>query len=109
MGIVLLDSSGSLGSHGWKKSKEFSERFIGALEGGDDKVWVALEIFSWKTKWTSHFTNDTAAVAKAVANADWMYSVTYTHTALMGAESELIRGREDANTIVVVITDGWPS
>jgi len=107
--IILLDSSGSLGYYGWKQSQAFAERLIGAIEGGDEKAWVALEVFSKKTEWTAHYTNDTAALAAKVKDIKWMMSVTYTHTALLGAESELIRGREDANTIVVVITDGWPS
>merc|ERR1712083_304512 len=37
-----------------------------------------------------------------------MGSSTLTSVALGQAESELTRGRTDANSVVIVITDGWP-
>jgi hypothetical protein len=107
--IVLLDGSASLGQLGWASTLAFGEKLIGALEGGDEKAWVALQVFSRSVEWPTHFTNDTAKVSALVKDVKWPMSVTYTHEALLQAESELIHGREDAMTVVVVVTDGWPS
>jgi len=107
--VLLLDGSGSLGKLGWEATKTFAEDFVAALDGGDDKANVALEVFSRTVIWPAHFTNDTAAVAAGVKDIQWPMSVTYTHEALLQAESELIHGREDAMTVVIVVTDGWPT
>merc|ERR550532_2040115 len=58
--------------------------------------------------WVSHFTNDTASLSTAVANLAWPKSTTMTSLALTQAANELFNGREDAQSVVVLITDGWP-
>jgi len=107
--VVVLDGSGSLGTTGWAQTKEFAERFIGNLEGGSDYAHVALQVFSSGVKWIKRFTNDTAGVAASVKKISWPRSVTSTAAALIQAEAELIHGRADADTVVVVVTDGKPT
>jgi len=59
-------------------------------------------------EWVSRFTDDMGALATAVKNLEWPASTTLTSVALGQAEAELVYGREDANSVVVVITDGKP-
>merc|ERR1719469_3237 len=59
-------------------------------------------------KWVEHFTTDTAALASTVAGLGWPAKTTMTSVALGQAEAELKYGRENANSVVVVITDGYP-
>jgi hypothetical protein len=130
--MVLMDGSGSLGNKGWQNSQKFVTNLISHLEGSDDKVHVALQLFSGPRTWTSyakctgtgsgapdmetdcgitwvkHFTNDTIATAKLVNDLKFPRATTLTSVALAEAKSELINGREDAASIVVVVTDGKP-
>merc|ERR1719394_231021 len=59
-------------------------------------------------KWVSHFTNDTASLSTKVSALEWPESTTMTSLALGQAESELVKGNEDAQSVVILITDGYP-
>jgi len=133
--VILLDGSGSLGSRGWRASKVVASKLITALGRNSSEVWVALQVFSgpkkWKgfekctqahkasdpaidmeadcgIRWESHFTNDTETLAEDVHELEWPRATTLTSVALGQAESELVKGRDDANSVVIVITDGKP-
>merc|ERR1719461_1771226 len=64
--------------------------------------------------WVRHFTSTTDEIktlATEVADytdKNWMKSTTLTSVALGQADDELYYGREDANSVVIAITDGWP-
>jgi len=128
--VILMDGSGSLGTYGWMQSKIFVERLIEHLDPAN--VEVALQVFSgpvyWSSyqkcigavaeapdmvkdcgiEWISHFTNDTTSLAKTVKKLPFPASTTLTSVALAEAGQELVNGREDANTVVLVVTDGMP-
>jgi len=130
--IVLLDGSGSLRRYGWDQSKLMAEALIENLHGGTHNVMASLLLFSgpktWKAykkcigksnvapdmendcgiRWVSHFSEDTQAIANAVPPLQWPAASTLTSVALGEAESEIKNGREDVNTVVIVVTDGWP-
>jgi len=132
--IILLDGSGSLGDYGWKQSQEMVAKLISSLEGGSDFVKVSLEVFSgpktWDDyekctnelpagetldlkeqcgiEWVSHYTTDMNTLASEVSQLEFPAATTLTSVAIGQAEAELINGREDANAVVVVITDGKP-
>merc|ERR1719343_902942 len=64
-------------------------------------------------EWVSHFTNDTEGLAARLNSTggdriNFPRESTLTSVALGQAESELTKGREDANSVVIVITDGRP-
>merc|ERR1719410_2601357 len=61
-------------------------------------------------QWDSHWTNDTEDLATKVSHSvlEWPRQTTLTSFALGQAESELVKGRGDANSVVIVITDGKP-
>jgi hypothetical protein len=130
--IILMDGSGSLGSYGWGKTKSFVESLVNHLVGGNENVMVAVQLFSGPTssealrrctgaspnppdmekdcsiKWVKHFTNDTVAVAEEVEKLKFPSKTTLTSVALAEAEAELLYGREEANSVVIVVTDGKP-
>merc|ERR1712194_179444 len=129
--VIILDGSGSLGRYGWEESQSMAGKLIDSMQGGDTAVNLALMLFSgpWtattyekctgllpgKVKaedcgitWASRFTNDTNAVKKATAAMRWPGRSTLTSYALAEAKNELINGRADAKSVVVVITDGKP-
>lgn len=131
--IILMDGSGSMGSDGWKHSKNLAMNLLASLPGGDDKVKVALEVFSgpatWdayercngkagtaapdiekdcQVSWIKHLTNNTVEVAALVKDLKYPESTTMTSAALGEAGIELINGRPDAASVVIVITDGTP-
>lgn len=132
--IILLDGSGSLGSWGWAQSRSMALKLVENLEAGADMVKVSLQVFSgprtWSDyekctdelpegetldlkkqcgiQWLSHYTDDMGQLATEVRDVEWPASTTLTSVALGQAESELINGRDDANAVVIVITDGKP-
>jgi len=131
--VIVIDGSASLGQEGWKNSKSLTGKLVGALTSGTRDARVAVELFSgpkdWddylgctggsegKTidmkvqcgiEWVSHFSNDTQALNASAQAMDWPQSTTLTSVALGQAEAELVHGREDAQSVVVVITDGVP-
>jgi len=61
-----------------------------------------------KIKTVTHFTNDMPKVKKLITGLTWPRGSTLTSLALLAAKSELTLGRKDAQSIVVVITDGRP-
>jgi len=142
--ILVLDSSGSLGSEGWKQSYKLASSLIKALVGGQSNfsdVKLGLEIFSGPKTWDDyvactrnrgtteidmketcgiewfHHLNaadtNTTLLEKGeevgrFTEEQWIKSTTLTSVALGQAQNELFNGREDANSAVLVITDGWP-
>lgn len=123
-----------MGSYGWYKSKEMALKLVQNLEGAGDMVKVSLQVFSgprtWSNylkctdelpagetidmksqcgiDWISHYQSDMGAMETAVNGLTWPASTTLTSVALGQAEAELIYGRDDANAVVIVITDGKP-
>jgi len=128
--VIVLDGSASLGESGWLQSRAAVKTMVEAL-GGDAHVALLLyggphsladyikcvgaangaEVDMETTcgmQWVSHFTNDTASLSTTVSGLEWPRSTTMTSLALGQAESELVKGREDAQSVVILVTDGWP-
>lgn len=131
--VIVLDGSASLRSRGWEMSTEIGEKLVRALNGTAN---VAFEVFSgpnnWNSykmctgksrgtpnmetdcgiTWVSHF-KDNMPVEELATKVEhgtltWPRSTTLTSAALGQAEAEIITGREEVNSVVIVITDGWP-
>jgi len=130
--VILLDGSASLGTQGWLQSREAVEKLVAAF-GAGASAQVALLLYGGPLtlqdyekcvggsngtavnmettcgmKWVSHFTSDTAGLSTTVSALEWPRSTTMTSLALGQAESELVKGREDAQSVVILVTDGWP-
>lgn len=129
--VILLDGSGSLGSRGWSATKKMGKMLIGAFKNADAQVGLILfsgprtsgtlmKCFQGKaspeecgTKWVGHFPDGTgsakiAALAAKVDTLQWPAATTMTSIALAAAENELRMGRSDAQSLVIVVTDGRP-
>jgi hypothetical protein len=132
--VMLLDGSGSLGRNGWKKSKEAAEMFVHAMHGGEEHVKVSVILFSGPRTWRNyyrctgassrggapdlkkdcgidivqHLTSDMDAAAQVIKDLKWPAKTTLTSQALLTAQTELSLGRKEANSVVIVITDGRP-
>jgi hypothetical protein len=129
--VLLLDGSGSLGSSGWEATKKAGKMLSEAF-GGDQRLAVLL--FSgpryWSgvrkcvgsnqagvdmekdcgIKWVQHFDEKVTAadVASKIEALTWPKGGTLTSVALRTAASELPLGRADAESIMIVVTDGRP-
>lgn len=128
--MLLVDGSGSLGPDGWEQVLNMTGTIVNSLQGGDNGVQVAVLLFSGpdtyaklykcfdggdvdmekdcQIKWVSRFSTDFAAVATEVANMQWPGSSTLTSMALAEASQMIQNGRQNAQTVTVVITDGKP-
>jgi hypothetical protein len=127
--ILLLDGSGSLGENGWKAVRKSAELIVGALDKDLNRVAVLLfsgpkkwtdtqkcfgnkpvsQEFVCKMKWLVHFgPTSMGEAAVKLKFTPWPKGSTLTSLALTNAISETQMGRQDANTVVIVITDGKP-
>lgn len=106
--ILVIDGSGSLGQRGWDASVKGGAMLARAFGGKGADIKLAVLLFSRKAEWVTHFSSDIEAAALAIEKLTWPRSWTYTSTALYAANSELSLGRDDAPSVVIVITDGRP-
>jgi hypothetical protein len=106
--ILVIDGSGSLGQSGWAASVKGGAMLARAFGGSKAQVQLAVLLFSAKPTWLQHFSSDIEAGAVSIENAAWPKSITRTADALNAARSELNLGRGDAQSVVIVITDGRP-
>jgi hypothetical protein len=103
----MLDGSGSLGQSGWEGGLMAGQMIAHALGGGKKgDAMLAVMVFSAKTEIIEHFTDDIEKVEASIKKLQFPQSITRTAVALDTARSELSLGRPDAQSIVVVITDG---
>jgi len=127
--VLLLDGSGSLGSTGWAATVKAGASLARSMKG-DMQLGVVL--FSGPTtyralwmctgeipgspnmkddcgiEWVSHFSNDTEKIAQQIEGLSFPAKTTLTSLAISTAETELSVGRQDASSVVIVITDGKP-
>lgn len=133
--VIMMDGSGSLGEYAFNQSKIQMSKILNAMVGGEDKVNVAFLMFGGpRTEpelekcigeggasgelfdaakdcgmhWVDHFTYDTSAVGERVSQLSYPQSTTMTSMALAEAKTELSSGRQEADSVVIVITDGRP-
>jgi len=133
--MLIMDGSGSLGEDGWFSSVDAAKKFTSTLALSEDEVELAMLLFSgpsnWRRldicmgnraaprnwdemkqcnmEWVSHFTDDMTSVTDAIDNLEWPSGTTLTAKALGMAKEELSNGREDAEPVIVIITDGEPT
>jgi len=106
--VLIIDGSASLGERGWKAVKTATVELAKGLLEGEMNVQLSVILYSNKVEIANHFSNDTSSVIKKIEDLVWPNGETYTSEALNQAASELSLGREDAKSVVVVLTDGKP-
>lgn len=131
--VIMLDGSGSLGEYGWQSFKGMAEQLVSAMEGNTTGVNLAFMLFSGPSsagdlenctssnpnivpdverqcgiKWVHHLSTTIDDVEKSVQAMEYPARTTLTSMAIAEAQQELTSGRQDAASVVVVITDGKP-
>jgi len=130
--VFLIDGSGSLGKRGWKAEIKAAQTFVDAFSTKGAKANMAVLLYSGPRTWggvskcfaknkkkvnmettckiksVTHFTSDMKKVKGLITGLEWPRGSTLTSLALMTAKAELSLGRKDAQSVVVVITDGRP-
>jgi len=129
--VLLIDGSGSLGKRGWKSEIKAAQSTVDAfIDSG--KAEMAVILYSgprtWggvrkcsgksskkvdlattcKIKTVTHFTDDLKKVKQLITALEWPQGSTLTSLALMTAKAEMSLGRKDAQSAVIVYTDGRP-
>jgi len=128
--VLLIDGSGSLGQQGWDAEIKAAKTFVTAFSGG--KAEMAVILYSGPRTWggvykcfarntkkvdrekicniksVTHFTADLKKVDSLITGLVWPQGSTLTSLALLTAKAELALGRKNAQTNVIVFTDGRP-
>jgi len=129
--MILIDSSGSMGDKGFKATKKFAANMVKRFKAdGNQQAQVGAILFSGPGTWPnwrkckrgkgteeqcglkllSPLTSEIDKVSTAIEGAEWIGATTNTAGALAKAGRELeMEGRQDAASVVFVITDGDPN
>eukprot|EP00397_Hematodinium_sp_SG-2012_P009206 GEMP01009282.1.p1 GENE.GEMP01009282.1~~GEMP01009282.1.p1 ORF type:complete len:834 (+),score=188.60 GEMP01009282.1:327-2828(+) len=128
--IILIDSSGSMGRRGFVAARDWAAKFVTRFHTEDDQARIGFLEFSGPGTWkswrkckngkgsdlecglleVSGLTDDIPGLSKKITALKWMHATTNTAGGLATAGNMLVSaGREDATSIVMVITDGNPN
>lgn len=133
---LLLDGSGSLKPEDWEATKTAAKMLVKAFNGGEkDGVMLSVLLFSgprsWEKfvlctqgpepgqappdlakdcsiTWVERGGSDMQAVEEKLDKMKWPRGTTLMSSALSTAMADLRNGRRDAESVVVVVTDGRP-
>lgn len=129
--VLLLDGSGSIGDAGWNSTKNFAKLLVKAFSGPRSDAQISVILYSGpysyskmrectgaasgldmeadcKVKMVQHFSSDMATTQTNIDALQWPKGTTLTSVALSMAHAELVLGRENAQRVVLTITDGIP-
>jgi len=127
--VLVLDGSGSIGEAGFEQVRKAGAALVKAFDAGAETAQIAVLMFSgpdsWEKyqkctenlgtvdlltdcglAWVSHFTTGTTALADGVSRLIWPKKTSFVSAALASADAELRSGRAEAQSVVIVITDG---
>lgn len=129
--ILVLDGSGSIRRSGWNATKQAAKRLIRAFESLTSDVQVGTILFSGpngasekrictgrslagsvnmsetcKIRRVTELTKDLDAAERDITALRWPRGGTLTSAALMAAKQMLCGSRTDAQSVVMVLTDG---
>jgi len=128
--MFLIDGSGSMEEDGFSATKAFVAELVKRFQTkGKNGARVGAIQFSGPGTWPNWFkceaglgndeecglqvvsplTDDMEKLSAAIAGMEWIGATTNTAGALASAGVELTLGREDASSVVFVITDGDPN
>lgn len=107
--LIIVDSSGSLSETGFKSLKDLA-KYLGreyAPTQEDNSTRVGLISFSGEAKIVAPLTDDVDELEKAAEKLEWQRGATDLAKGLGAAKAAFLhRGRVDAGSTVVVLTDG---
>jgi len=133
--VLLIDGSGSLGKKGWAAEIMAANTFVDAFidpNASSSKTQMSVILYSGPRTWggvfkcfarntkkvdrekvcaikmVTHFTQDLKKVKELISGLTWPRGSTLTSLALITAKAELALGRKNAQSNVIVFTDGRP-
>lgn len=108
--VFILDSSGSVGSNNFQKTKEFFKTVVGEFQIGSNNVRMASVTFGTSIHDSFEFGlyNSASSLKQRISNIPYDSSGgTQTHLALKHArEKSFLDARSGISKIAVVMTDG---
>jgi uncharacterized protein YegL len=107
--VVLLDGSGSVIDEDFAAQKAHVAGIIDRLDFGEDLAKVGVAVYGGNTTQIVALSADKAAVETAVAAATTESAETRLAKAFEFAMGMLTLGRQDAQSVVVVMIDGGPA
>merc|ERR1719389_505691 len=129
---LLIDGSGSLGKKGWAAEIKAAQLIVDAFAVQGSQANLAVILYSGPRTWggvfkcfakntkkvdrericgikmVTHFTKDLKKVKQLITGLEWPKGSTLTSLALVTAKAELALGRKNAQSSVIVFTDGRP-
>jgi len=132
--VLVIDGSGSLGTEGWQAEMRASQKLVDAFNVDGTKVRMSTILYSGpfdrKTVWGCLYgrkdmetdckvrrvvsledkqrSANLTVVKESLASLQFPGGSTLTSLALNAAKSEVNMGRQDAKSVVIVMTDGKP-
>mmetsp|Transcript_64622 Transcript_64622/g.173035 ORF Transcript_64622/g.173035 Transcript_64622/m.173035 type:complete len:1004 (-) Transcript_64622:16-3027(-) len=108
--VFVVDASGSWTEKGYKVVKDFLAGLVSRYQFGKQNVKMAVVEFSKEAFVVQTMTFDQKAMLSAVSGKlQFRRGLTDMAKGLLAAEKVLLDGRKDAQSEVIVITDGKPS
>jgi len=117
---------------GWNAEKDFTDGFMKAMTGGDQSVMLATILFSGPKTFSAFracssgrpdsppsmeecgvtlaqpLTGDMGSAQQTLSSLQFPEGTTMTSMALALALDQIQEGRQDAESVVVLVTDGKP-
>jgi len=107
--VVLMDGSGSVLDDDFTAQKTAVTGILDRLDFGAELAKVGVAVFGGNTTEVVGLSEDKSAVTAAVSAATTESAETHLARALEFAQGMLTLGRQDAQSVVVVLLDGAPA
>jgi uncharacterized protein YegL len=107
--VVLMDGSGSVLDDDFAAQKATVNGILDRLEFGDEFAKVGVAVFGGNTTEVVALSTDKSAVTTAVSAATTESAETHLAKALEFAQGMLTLGRQDAQSVVMLLLDGSPA
>jgi Mg-chelatase subunit ChlD len=108
--VFVVDSSGSWTEKGYGVLKQWLENYVQNYDLSEQKAKIGVVEFSKEAHTVQPLTHDKSAVEDSLKNnLKFRRGLTDMAKGLLLAEKLLENGRKDAQSQVIVLTDGQPS
>jgi len=107
--VLVVDVSGSFQQAGFDLMTAFVRNLTSLYALGPGAAQIAIVEYSNVGKLVVPLTGDATALASGLSNIQFQRGITDMAAGLSLAKTALLEGRKDAQSVVVVLTDGKPS
>jgi Mg-chelatase subunit ChlD len=107
--VLVVDVSGSFQQAGFDLMSAFVQNLTSLYAMGPAAAQIAIVEYSNVGKLVVPLTGDVMTLQKGISNIQFQRGITDMAAGLSLAKTALLEGRKDAQSVVVVLTDGKPS